>query len=82
MPLDTELATFSKMKADLLRDHAGKFALIKGDQLIGSFDTAENAFSAGVERFGREPFLVRKVTEQEEVYRNQAFALGLMNARI
>lgn len=82
MPLDTELATFEKMKPDLLSNHAGKFALIKGEEFIGSFDTADNAYARGVERFGREPFLVKRITQQEEVYRNQAFFLGLMNARI
>jgi hypothetical protein len=30
MPLEQELATFEAMKPDLLRNHAGKFVLIKG----------------------------------------------------
>jgi hypothetical protein len=82
MPLDTELATFKKLKAELLANHAGKFALIKGDDFIGAFDTPDNAYTEGVTRYGREPFLVRRIAEQEEVYRNQAFLLGLTNARI
>ena len=82
MPLDIELATFEKMKGDLLSNHPGKFALIKGEDFIGAFDTADNAFTEGVTRFGRDSFLVKRITAQEEVYRNQAFSLGLMNARI
>jgi hypothetical protein len=82
MALETELETFNRMKEDLLKNHAGKFSLIYKDDFIGAFDTAENAYDAGVEKFGREPFLVKRISSEPEVYRNQAFVLGLMNARI
>jgi hypothetical protein len=82
MALEQELATFEKLKAELLRAHAGKFALIKGDQFIGSFDTPANADQEGINRFGRETFLVKRISEEEEIYRNQALYSGLMNARI
>lgn len=82
MALEKELALFAKIKPELLKNHEGKFVLIRGAELIGAFDSAENAYAEGVKRFGREPFLVKKVTEQEEVYRNQALALGLMHARL
>lgn len=81
MALEKELALFAKMKPDLLKNHDGKFVLIRSEEFIGAYDSAENAYAEGVKRFGREPFLVKKVTEQEEVYRNQALALGLMHAR-
>jgi hypothetical protein len=80
MGLDQELATFEAMKADLLRNHAGKFVLIKGDQLIDTFDTPANAYAEGVQRFGQEPFLVKPVRETEEIYHNHALYSGLMNA--
>jgi hypothetical protein len=82
MPLEKELAVFEARKADLLKTHSGKFALIHGDEFVDAFDTAENAYSAGVTKFGKEPFLVKKISQEPEVYRNQAFVLGLMNARI
>jgi hypothetical protein len=82
MPLEKELATFEKIKADLLKNHEGKFALIRGEEYKGAFDTAENAYTEGVKLYGREAFLVKKITAQEEVYRNQALSLGLMHARI
>ena len=82
MALEQELQTFNAMKAELLKVHSGKFALIKADQFIGAFDSPHNAFQEGVERFGQEPFLVKRISETEEVYRNQALALGLMNARL
>lgn len=82
MPLETELAAYARMKEELLKIHEDKFALIHGDKFVGAFDSADNAYSEGVKRFGREPFLVKKITPQEEVYRNQALALGLMHAGI
>ena len=82
MALEKELALFAKMKPELLKTYGGKFVLIRGEEFIGAYDSAENAYSEGVKRFGREAFLVKKVTEQEEVYRNQALALGLMHARL
>lgn len=82
MALEQELALYAKMKPDLLKNHEGKFVLIRGEEFIGAYDSAENAYSEGVKRFGKEVFLVKKVTKEEEVYRNQALALGLMHARL
>jgi len=82
MPLEKELAVYEKMKTDLLKTHNGKFVLIHAEDFCGAFDTAENAYNEGVQRFGRDPFLVKKVSEKEEVYRNQALSLGLIHARI
>jgi len=82
MALEKELERYTKMKPELLKNHKDKFVLIRGEEFIGAYDSAENAYTEGVKRFGREPFLVKKVTEQEEVYRNQALALGLMHARL
>jgi len=82
MPLEQELAHFNSIKNELLKSHQGKFALIKGNQFAGAFDTAVNAYQEGVNRFGTEPFLVRQITEEEQVFRNQALVLGLMNARL
>ena len=70
--LERELATFERLKAGLLKTHHGKFALIKGDEFIDAFDTLDNAYKAGVVRFGREPFLIKRISEKEDVYRNHA----------
>ncbi|MHB1516518.1 MAG: hypothetical protein ACYCVY_12645 [Acidiferrobacteraceae bacterium] len=70
------------MKKQFLSLYEGKFVLIHGEEFVGAFDSAENAYAAGVGRFGQEPFLVKKVTPHEEVYRNQALSLGLIHARL
>jgi len=82
MVLDKELALFETMKPELLKNHEGKFVLMHGNDLCGTYDTAENAYGEGIKRFGLEPFLIKRIAEKEEVYQNQALSLGLINARI
>lgn len=82
MPLEKELAKFEAMKEGLLKSYRDKFALFQGEEFVGAYDTAENAYEAGVQKFGKSLFLVKRISEEPEVYRNQAFVLGLMNARI
>ena len=82
MALEKELARFEALKPTLVASYDGKFALIKGDDFIGAYDSAENAYTEGVKRFGRTEFLVRKVTEREEIYINKALCLGMMNAHL
>ncbi|OFW10224.1 MAG: hypothetical protein A3G20_09970, partial [Acidobacteria bacterium RIFCSPLOWO2_12_FULL_59_11] len=80
--LEKELAHFEKIKAELLQKYDGKFALIHEEQFIGAFDSPENAYQEGIKRFKKGPFLVKRISEHEEVYRNQALFLGIMNARL
>ena len=82
MALEQEIATFERLKAQLVENHSGKFALIKGEEFIDAFDTPDNAYQEGIRRFGREPFLVKRISATEEVYRNQALFSGLMHARL
>jgi hypothetical protein len=82
MPLEKELETFNKMKDELLKTYKDKFALIHEDQFIGAFDTPDAAYQAGINKFEKKPFLVKRIAENEEVYRNQALSLGIMHARI
>src|SRR5215467_2855682 len=57
MPLEQEIAYYNSILDSLLQNHEGKFALIKGDKLIATFDRAENAYAEGVKRFGNQAFL-------------------------
>lgn len=83
MPLlEKELAYFEAIKGELLKNYEGKFALIFEDQFVGAFDTPENAYTEGIARFEEKPFLIKRISQTEESYRNQAFSLGLMRARI
>jgi hypothetical protein len=82
MPLELELECYERMKDDLLVSHRGKFALIHGSEFLGAFDTTENAYNEGIAKFGREPFLVKRIQESDERFRNFAYTSGLMRARI
>jgi hypothetical protein len=82
MALEQELQTFNELKESLLKTHEGKFALIKGKEFIDAFDNPDNAYQEGINRFGNEEFLVKRISQSEEVYRNQALMAGLINAHI
>jgi hypothetical protein len=66
MPLEQELKTFKDKKQELLRQYNGKYVLIKGDQVIGIFESEKDAIGTGIQKFGNVPFLVKKVEEVEQ----------------
>lgn len=61
MALETEIRAFEAKKGELERHHMGKFVVIRGEELIGAFDTFEAAADVAVTRFGRGPYLIRQV---------------------
>lgn len=65
-PLETELAYYQRRRDELVARESGRFALIKGEQLIGVYDTLEEALTAGYSRFGLEPFLAKLISQTDE----------------
>jgi len=80
MALEQELQYFDAHKSELLEHYAGQFALIKGDSLLGTYTTLEEAFEAGVRALGNQPFLIKQVLETEEVIQYPALAVGMIHA--
>ncbi len=78
--LEQELAYFEAHRAQWLIEHPGKFVLIKGSDFVGAFDTPENAYKAGLERFGNTPFLIKQVLAQDPIAHAPALSLGLLRA--
>lgn len=79
--LEKERKYFSEHHADLMSRYPGKFVLIKDEEIIGTFDTIENALAEGARRFGLEAFLVRQITATEEKEINiPALTLGILRA--
>ncbi len=78
--LQEEQAFFEANRAALLKEHLGKYALIKGSELIGAFDTDENAYTEGVARFGNVPFLIRRIEEKDATAQFPALTYGLLRA--
>ena len=64
--LEQELATYQRLLPTLIGDE-GKFALIGGEDLLGTFDTYPDALKAGYAARGLEPFLVKKIATVESV---------------
>jgi hypothetical protein len=53
----------------LAEGHEGRFVLIKGEEILGFFDTWDDARLAGLKRFLREVFLVQEVRTTEPYVR-------------
>ena len=82
MPLETEINYFEAHKNEWLEHHENKYALVKGEELVGTFDTMEQAYLIGVERFGNEPFLIRKIQLEQPVEHLPALTLGIIHANL
>ena len=58
----TELKTYQANFEALLAAHEGKFVLIHGDKVLGTFDSQMDAITWGYRQVGNAPFLVKHVT--------------------
>ena len=63
--LEKELATYEAAKPRLISEAPGKFVLIRGEQVVDTYDSELDAINAGYEKFGNVPFFVTQVTEVE-----------------
>jgi hypothetical protein len=53
----------------LAENQEGRFALIKGDAIVGVFDTREEADELGRRRFPTTPYLVKPIRSREPLVR-------------
>ncbi|HEX9710392.1 MAG TPA: hypothetical protein VGB42_10570 [Candidatus Thermoplasmatota archaeon] len=65
-PLSDEYDYFLSVKEDLMRNHEGRVGLIKGREFIAAFETWEEAYDAGRDRFGNVPILIVRICQGEE----------------
>ena len=63
MSLEVEKARDDELLPNLLPENEGKFAVIVGRDLIGIFETNDEAWMAGYHRVGMNPFLLRRFTD-------------------
>ena len=63
--LDQELSTYQVQKKNLIGKARGKFVLIKGEEVVGIFDTRLDAVRQGYKQFGNAPFLTKEIVEVE-----------------
>ena len=66
--LKKELETYEARKQELLGTAEGKYVVIQGDRVVGTWETYEDALQAGYTEFGvKTPFLVKQVSEIERI---------------
>jgi hypothetical protein len=64
--LQKEIDTYNAKLPELLTS-IGKFALIKGNEIEGIYDTYADALKIGYERFKLEPFMVKQISSAEKL---------------
>jgi hypothetical protein len=76
--LEQERDFFNRSFEEWMKQFPGRVALVKGDKLIGVFDTDEDAITEGARQFGLSPFLVRRVAPERLLQYPPAVALGIV----
>jgi len=67
--LKLELETYEQHKSELVAQHEGKFVLISGQDVLGQWNTYEDAVTAGYLKCGIDkPFLVKQISEEERIH--------------
>jgi hypothetical protein len=59
--LDDEIGAYERLRPELEASATGKWVVVQGGQLVGTFDDFEAAAEDAVRRFGRGPYLIRQV---------------------
>jgi predicted HAD superfamily phosphohydrolase len=80
--LESEMAYFNEHRKELLAKAEGKFVLIKENKDYGFYDDEEQAYKAGVELFGLQPFLIKEVVLKDQIHEIPALYLGLIYASV
>ena len=76
-PLEKELEYFERHRAELVDRAKGRFALIKDDRLIDTFDSQADAIRAGYRQLGNEPFLVKQILSVDVPLNFTSFNMGV-----
>lgn len=64
--LQQEIETYNRLLPELIPQQ-GRFVLIKAGDLIGTFDSYQDALTAGYEKFKLQPFLVKQISPAQQV---------------
>ncbi|MBI5867243.1 MAG: hypothetical protein HZB43_02965 [candidate division Zixibacteria bacterium] len=80
--LKVEREYYETNRAEYLKLYQGKFVLIRGQQMHGSFDTFEAAYTAGLDLFGNVPMFIRRVEESDPPVNLPSLFLGLLGGHV
>ena len=59
--LRNEIAAYERMRNDLEVDHLGQWVVVHDEKLVGTYESVEKAADDAVQRFGRGPYLIRRI---------------------
>ena len=76
--LAEEQAFYDQNSNKLLMQYPNRHLLMHGAQLIGDFESLDEAVKEGVRRFGRGPFLVRQAGAKQARFAVPALSLGVL----
>jgi hypothetical protein len=62
--VDRNYEAFKKMLGSLLPEHRDQLALMRGERIVGFFDTARDLLEAAHERFPDDIFSIQEVTDE------------------
>jgi hypothetical protein len=65
--LDHKISTYNAKLTELLAS-VGKYVLVKGDEIVGIYDTYADALQLGYERFKLEAFMVKQIAPAEKIH--------------
>lgn len=66
MVLEEEIAVYRRELPRLLQEgEGGRYALIKGSEILSIWDTRRDGLQAACEKFGLEPFAVKLIDPQD-----------------
>ncbi len=78
--LETERDYFDANLEEWMTKNPNKFVVVNGKQVLGFFDTLDEALTVGARTCSLQPFLVRRVERQREDISIPALTLGILNA--
>lgn len=77
---EKELEYYKANKEEWLKHYENQYVVIAGDKFLGAYTTEQQAYEAGLREVGIVPFLIKRVTKEEEIVRFPALAVGVINA--
>lgn len=59
--LKKQMEAYERMRNDLELEHFGEWVVLYDEELIGTYESFEQAAEDAVRRFGRGPYLIRRI---------------------
>ena len=78
--LDVERSFYERHLSKYLDQYAGRYVIIKREELIGVYDRIEDALTDASRLFGLDSYLVRQVLPVQEEVSVPALSLGILGA--